>query len=125
MAFDWNNFLTLAEQLAQDNDEASQRTAIGRAYYAIFNVACERAIQNCGQPVGPKHAWCWTQYRRNPNRRCRQIGLEGDRLKKLRNKADYESAAIPRLNETVTDTLTEAAQFQEDFLALPQHFPTP
>jgi hypothetical protein len=123
MAFDWNNFLTLAEQLAQDNDEASQRTAIGRAYYAVFNVACERAIQNCGQPIGSKHAWCWDQYRQNANRQCRLLGIEGDRLKKLRQKADYESATIHRLNETVTDTLNKAAQFQQDFIALQPHLP--
>jgi hypothetical protein len=123
MAFNWNDFLSLAEQLALDNDEASQRTAISRAYYAVFNVACERAIQNCGQPVGPKHVWCWQQYSRNPNRQCKRIGIDGDRLKKLRVRADYQSATIHRLNETVADVLREATQFQEDLLVLQPHFP--
>ena len=34
--FDWNDFKTLAEELRQRNDEAAQRTAISRVYYAVY-----------------------------------------------------------------------------------------
>lgn len=34
--FDWNEFKTLAEKLKDEKDEASQRTAISRLYYAIY-----------------------------------------------------------------------------------------
>ena len=38
--FDWTGFLTLAERLATDTgDEAAQRTAISRAYYAAYHAA--------------------------------------------------------------------------------------
>jgi hypothetical protein len=33
MPFDWNDFLSLARQLARSADEASKRTAKSRAYY--------------------------------------------------------------------------------------------
>ena len=37
--FDWNDFKTLAEELRQRNDEAAQRTAISRVYYAVYHRA--------------------------------------------------------------------------------------
>ena len=43
MPFDWNEFLTLARELAAKTDDASKRTAISRAYYCVFNLATARA----------------------------------------------------------------------------------
>jgi uncharacterized protein (UPF0332 family) len=40
--FDPRRFLTLAESLAQTDDEAQLRTAVGRAYYAVFLMARDR-----------------------------------------------------------------------------------
>jgi uncharacterized protein (UPF0332 family) len=34
--FDWDDFLVLAKELAQNNDEASLRTSISRIYYAVY-----------------------------------------------------------------------------------------
>jgi hypothetical protein len=42
MAFAWADFLALARRLSSGN-EAEQRTAVSRAYYAAFNVAKEWA----------------------------------------------------------------------------------
>ena len=36
MSFDWDQFRQLAEELRQRNDEAAQRTAISRIYYAFY-----------------------------------------------------------------------------------------
>ena len=38
MAFNWRDYLRLAEDLYEQNTEAHYRTAVGRAYYAIFNI---------------------------------------------------------------------------------------
>lgn len=127
MPFDWNEFLTLAEQLATRPDDASKRTAISRAYYCVFNLAFARAETT----VGPKpqdatyHAWCWNQYTRSGNRSCKQLGLDGDRMKKLRVKADYKNGDIHRLGERVQGMLTDAHQFVTDLDALDPNFPRP
>ncbi len=38
MAFNWRDYLRLAENLCEQNTEAHYRTAVSRAYYAIFNI---------------------------------------------------------------------------------------
>ena len=38
MAFNWRDYLRLAEALYEQNTEAHYRTAVSRAYYAIFNI---------------------------------------------------------------------------------------
>ena len=38
MAFNWRDYLRLAEDLYEQNTEAHYRTAVSRAYYAIFNI---------------------------------------------------------------------------------------
>jgi hypothetical protein len=39
LAFDWREFLDLARELSDRTDEASQRTAISRAYFAALGAA--------------------------------------------------------------------------------------
>ena len=36
MAFDWEDYLSLAKELASRADEAALRSAASRAYYAVF-----------------------------------------------------------------------------------------
>ncbi len=38
MAFNWRDYLHLAEDLCKQNTEAHYRSAISRAYYAVFNI---------------------------------------------------------------------------------------
>jgi hypothetical protein len=127
MAFDWNEFLSLAEELAQNDDEASHRTAISRAYYAIFNLACDRAKRNCGpmpQGVGGSHVWCWLQYDRGADPDSVRLAEAGRRLKDRRVSADYKKASISRLKETALDTVIEVASLQRDLAALDPRYPT-
>lgn len=127
MAFDWNHFLTLAEELAARADDASKRTAISRAYYSVFNLAFARAETTVGPiPEGvPSHRWCWNLYTRSHDLCCRQLGLAGDRMKRLRVKADYNDADIFRLDESVQGMLADAHQFMADLAALDPMFPLP
>jgi hypothetical protein len=127
MPFDWNHFLTLAEELAQKPDEASKRTAISRAYYSVFNPAFARAETTIGpKPAGEAyHQWCWDQYTGSGDHSCRQLGLNGNRMKAVRVKADYRHADIPRLDEKVRRMLEDAHQFLADLAALDPLFPRP
>ena len=127
MPFDWTDFLTLAEELATKTDEASQRTAISRAYYCVFNLASARAQSKVGpRPKNaPSHQWCWDQYISTPNLTCRQLGNTGDRMKRMRVDADYTAAKIPRLDDEVQRMLEDAHQFLADLATLDPKYPRP
>jgi len=127
MAFDWNDFLTLASVLAPHLDEASKRTAISRAYYCVFNLAYARAESNVGRrPQGvPSHSWCWDQYKRTPDVTCAQLGNTGDRLKRMRRLADYNSLPIPRLDDRVERVVQDARRFLGDLANLDARYPQP
>jgi len=124
MPFDWNNFLSLAEQLAANDNEASKRTAISRAYYCAFNLALAR--------VGPRprgerrtHQWCWAQYTRTPDLTCQRLGNTGFRLKRMREEADYDGTQNPRLDEEAQRMLEDARQFLADLSTLDLRYPRP
>jgi hypothetical protein len=127
MPFDWNNFLTLADELASRIDETSKRTAISRAYYCVFNLAYARAESRVGaRPRGvTSHQWWWNQYIGTPDSTCRQLGNTGDRMKRLRHRADYKSADIPRLDDEVRRMLEEARQCLADLATLDPTYPHP
>jgi hypothetical protein len=123
MPFDWNNYLTLAEELGNRLDEAAQRTAISRAYYCVFNLALARA----GPPPVAQgiHAWCWAKYEEHPDPSCRLLGINGKRMKARRERADYNPADFRRWGDEVGLMLEEARQFQTALQALPIRFPLP
>jgi hypothetical protein len=126
MSFDWNNFLVLAEELAQRGDEAAKRTAISRAYYFIFNLAYARAESNrCVFVPGDRHAQCWRKYMGTPDAACQRLGNVGERMKGRRISADYEAPTKVRLDDEVRRALDEARQFRTDLTTLPARFPLP
>jgi uncharacterized protein (UPF0332 family) len=50
MTFDWNEYLRLAQSLAEDEGDAARRSAVSRAYYAAFNRARAFNVE--------KQLWC-------------------------------------------------------------------
>ncbi len=127
MPFDWNDFLTLADELATKLDEASQRTAISRAYYCVFNFASARAESKVGpRPKDvPSHQWCWDQYKGTVDPTCQQLGNTGERMKRMRVKADYHAKDIFRLDDEVLRILEDARQFLAGLTALDPIYPRP
>src|SRR6202167_488057 len=127
MPFDWNDFFTLAERLSREADVASKRTAIGRAYYYVFNAALERAELTAGKhPKGTSvHLWCWNAYTNTQDDACRRIGILGDRLHDKRIRMDYKSAVVPQLDTEVARVLAEARSFTQQRAALDPRFPRP
>ncbi len=121
MAFDWKNFLVLAEELAARNEESAKRSAISRAYYYVFNVAYARAAANgCIFVNEGKHKQCWTKYISSPEPACKQLGV---RLRVRRTDADYEATTKVRLDDEVKATITEAKKFGTGLAALASRFP--
>jgi hypothetical protein len=96
MPFDWSRYLTLAEELVRrGNDDACLRSGISRAYYAVFGRAREllrdEGVELPGREV---HSAVWLTYLGAPYRQRRNIGIIGDRLRRLRMRADYEATFI-------------------------------
>lgn len=98
MAFDWEQYLLLARQLAEKGNEASLRAAMSRAYYAAFHKARQHQGGHIGtyetDPNAGSHDVVWRYYwnHRNPN--YRRIGEWASRLKAARVVADYREDAL-------------------------------
>jgi uncharacterized protein (UPF0332 family) len=90
--FDWTEYITLAEALLKASDEASHRSAISRAYYAVYGIAC-KLKPNTVRYSGSSHIGYWNQWRGNSESRCRKLSIDANRLWKHRKDADYESVA--------------------------------
>jgi len=124
MAFDWNNYLVLAEELAKRGDEASKRTSISRAYYSAFHDAMIRAERNCGpKQGGNSHDWCWNKYLYSRDDTCTQLGIDGNRLKAQRVNADYTADTSRRLDDDVVRALAAARSLKQRIAALDTQYP--
>jgi uncharacterized protein (UPF0332 family) len=98
MTFNWQDYLRLAKELAnRADDEASQRSAISRAYYAAFHCACvyvEAQSPGTLKRTGDDHFIVWKHLSNAPKKQEKSAGWSGDRLVKMRRKADYEGASL-------------------------------
>jgi uncharacterized protein (UPF0332 family) len=119
--FDWSEYLTLANQLAANTDEASQRSAISRAYYCVYHKASERAVAN-GYVDEKSHWKLWDLYEKN--KACRRLGEIGNRMKKERINADYNSAAT-RITDRMNVQINWANNLLTRLSALPLGLPLP
>ncbi len=92
MSFDWDKFRDLAEELGQRDDEAAQRTAISRMYYAIYWKA-RLILEGDGfvfRHSDSSHKQVWDEYKKR-GRTHRGAGFSGERLRNNRTQADYGS----------------------------------
>jgi hypothetical protein len=115
--FDWRDFLALAERLGDSPvgstvsiivDEAAQRSAVSRAYYAAFCHARVYAVQRLGfVPTNSPndHGRLRAHYRA---RRMYLVASRLDRLRLQRNFCDYDDM-VPLLPGIVPSALIDAA----------------
>lgn len=109
MAFDWSDFLSLAEMLRSSKGDAERRTAVSRAYYAAFHAA--RRYMKANHPEvelpreGEAHARVWTEVEKHDQK----AGADGFRLRKQRNWADYDLASRNWANEANSAVLQAGA----------------
>lgn len=92
--FDWDEYLQLAEDLHERNSdalrEASERTAISRAYYAAFHEALRCAPNRVRNARRDQHRTLIDHYKQAPTQTERAVGRQLERLRDNRNAADYE-----------------------------------
>ncbi len=129
MPFDWQEFLNLAESLLAVDTEAAYRSAISRAYYSVFNVALERAHENkCrfdSELETGIHKKCWALYSKGPDLTCVQLGIDGDRLRESRVRADYKSGEYRRLSEDARQVIAKARLLRTRLATLDRRYPLP
>lgn len=101
MSFDWGEFRRLAEELRQRNDEAAQRTAVSRTYYAVYWRA-RTLLEREGfifRQSESSHLQIWEEYKLKGHTH-RAIGISGKALRDNRISADYlEVGDIEKLVE--------------------------
>ena len=123
--FDWSEYLKLAEELGNRADEASLRSAISRAYYYVFHLALKRAeANNFAFVTGGMHTQLWRLFSESPEPDCRKLGAIARRLKRQRERADYENV-FARVNEEIPGTLADAQDFATLLVKLPARHPNP
>jgi uncharacterized protein (UPF0332 family) len=123
MTFDWRQYLTLAKNLCTNshdfpNQEACFRVAISRAYYAAFCTARNYAknydrlsLQRTGEDhrLVKDHYSFANDSNTQQKRKREQIGINLDRLRNLRNKADYDDI-FPRLENEAKYAIALSSQ---------------
>ena len=94
MSFSWEDFKTLAEELCIKSDEASQRTAISRFYYASFGYSRQHLTEfldkddfNKDNEIHKRvHEYFLNEHRMEEHS---HIASNLKRLRANRNKSDY------------------------------------
>jgi uncharacterized protein (UPF0332 family) len=125
-SFDWANYLTLADALEKNQDEASLRSSISRAYYCVYHMALNRAVTN-GFTLDrnqPTHVQVWSFFHGSTDRDCRQLAFYGNRMKRSRVKADYDDT-FHRIHDDTNRTLSYARRFTEGLDKLDPAHPHP
>lgn len=113
--FDWFDYFDLAQELLQHDGEAYQRSAVSRAYYAVYCNARNR-LQLGGEYAPQKdeteHTHVWNTFGRGPEPERIKIGELGHRLRERRNMVDYDNC-IDRLSDVVDDAMIKASRLKE------------
>ena len=107
--FDWNRFLALAERLAAlADDEAAQRTAISRAYYAAYHATSAYARSRGILGGTHSHRRVWDAFAGTADADRANVGAIGGILSRRRQAADYRSPFPGDLAGSVRDAIIEA-----------------
>lgn len=125
MVFKWAEYLRLAGELRAEADEASKRSAISRAYYAVYNTA---RLKQQGNRIEVRdegegsHQARWNAFRGHKDVRCQWIGINGDRLREKRKNADY-SDEIHSIPSELATAMTLADFIMKSLAELPPELP--
>lgn len=106
--FDWREYFTLAKNLSKKKDEASLRSSVSRAYYAVFCTARSYALTK-GHKI-KKSAGAHQEVERlySGQLLIPTVGANLGRLRKSRNLCDYDDE-VSNLQYIVELSLRRAA----------------
>jgi uncharacterized protein (UPF0332 family) len=89
----WPDHFNLAKELLEREGEVYQRTAVSKAYYAMFyNARGKLMISWEWDPPedDSHHTYLWDKFENDAESRRIHIGELGHRLRRSRNRVDYE-----------------------------------
>lgn len=116
MTFNWSDYLSLARELLGKattpfSQEAKQRSAISRAYYAAFIEARNFLRDQDGViiPQESPHQYVIKQFKNSPDSARGRVGRKLQFLRYYRNQADYDDTVV-ELTKKSKDALTLARQ---------------
>ncbi len=109
--FNWREYLQLAQHWATLPEEGNQRSAVSRAYYAVF-CSCRNWIREHRPDVlltnrGSVHQEVWKLFEYSGDKQQKLIGEALFRLRKARNQADYDDQA-ELLLQSISQSLQDA-----------------
>jgi hypothetical protein len=93
---DGRKFLDSARRVYLGNTQADWRTAAGRAYYALL-IECRDAMLRWGFKPPPRdkiHHFVRLSFTYAALREVKQLGLQLERLGRLRSSADYDTSTV-------------------------------
>ena len=118
--FDWANFLRLAEELAERDDDAAKRSAVSRAYYAVYCLARD-ALEVRGlfdrSEAESHHKEVWDAFEGDSRREWKRIGAFGHLLREDRRQADYDEQ-VPNLPRFTDGAMRRARRLNADLRSL-------
>jgi uncharacterized protein (UPF0332 family) len=115
---DWFLYYDLALEWVENDREAHKRSAVSRAYYAMFCTARNELKDHINDDYKPpecgsEHMYVWNLYKEDRHPRgTRQIGVLGNRLRLHRNRADYDDVIL-NFPDLVEDAMDSAAELRE------------
>lgn len=115
MAFDWTEYLELAKGLAGEagakwSDEAAQRAAVSRAYYAAFCTVRNFAQMEYGFVGRKSSADHGALIRLLRDRERQELADHLEKLRKWRNFCDYENDLPDNPNQLAKEAIKIAGQ---------------
>src|SRR5690554_4628534 len=96
--FNWEDYLTLAKELSDEQytskQEAALRSAISRAYYYAYNNAVQvldrSELEKQKKKRLPQHVAVWSCFK-NERYKNSLLAVTGHRLRRIRNHVDYDA----------------------------------
>ena len=125
MSFEWSDFLDLAVKLTKSPDEASRRSAVSRAYYAVFCAARDWVESYYGvdahreakeQNTGV-HKYVWGVLGTVKQGSHADLSDTGKRIMRSRVKCDYRDK-VEKLDLLSATEVTRASKLLEDLGAI-------
>lgn len=110
---DWFDYFELAQEWVNEDGEAYKRSAISRAYYAMYLTARDKLRDaNRYHPSGDesRHLYVWRKYKDYPE--YEHIGELGSGLHRRRIKADY-CGFIDDFDDVVDHAMYQAGELKE------------
>jgi len=110
------DFLKIASDLQSSPEEAGIRTAVSRAYYAVFNyVRTYLAENNIMLPNRETHKYLWRGVKNSGVNGTRDVGQAIKDLLGDRHEADYEMGSTRWREETCEVLVDKARLAIEEF----------